>query len=364
MTTTRTRTILLTLLALAGCQPPSAATFGADYEAALCDWATECSVFATRTQCRDALAWDSIGRFQYLEEAVAGGRARFDPDAAAACVDEVRTLACDEGTLTRVLFDVGLAAAPASCQDVYVGLVRNYDPCFSSEECAGEDPVCGLPPACADMCCVGACRERGAGLPKIGDPCTGACERGSYCAFDPNTGQSTVCTKSPGAGQDCIMSGFACDEGLDCVYDDQGLTATCLTPLKAGEACGNGRSCADGLRCYTLGGESRCRTAPDEGEACDENNYPACGRVDNTCEAGSCVRLPDAGAACLRYECVPWADCRDEDGDGNGTCRSRAGLGEGCGAASDYVSCLGHLRCGEGDRCVAPDPEPVCELQG
>lgn len=362
MTTTRTTRIFAGLLALAGCQPPSAGTFGADYEAALCEWATECSVFETREQCREALVWDSIGRFEYLERAVAAGRARFSGDAASGCIEAISQLGCEKQPLTSVLFDVGFSAAPAICRDVYVGLVRNYDPCFSSEECAGETAVCGQQPACADMCCVGACRVITSNVPKLGEPCTGPCEAGSFCAFDPNTGQSTVCTKSRGEGADCLDDSSACDVGLDCVYEDSVdvLVATCKPRLKAGELCDYGR-CEDGLDCYSLNDERRCRTPPDEGDACDTNNYPACARVDNACDGGTCVKLPGPGEACPGYACLPSAECRDSNGDGSYSCVARGGLGANCGP-DQYISCLGHLRCDESNRCAEPESEPVCEV--
>lgn len=359
---TRTRRILAGLALLAGCTPPSAGTFGADYEAALCEWATRCDVFETRQQCRDSLVWDTIGRFEYLADAVAAGRVTFDADAAEACLDAVRGLGCASEDLSPVLFNAGFAAAPTSCRDVYVGEVRNYDPCYSSEECAGGDPVCGLPPGCAEMCCVGACRDRAAGLPGRGEACTGTCEADDYCAFDPNTGAPTVCTARRKAGSDCVDDFNSCAEGLDCVWDDNGGGASCTARLGAGELCDFGR-CADGLDCYRLNDERRCRTLPDEGEACDASgNYPACGRVDNTCQNDRCVKMPGPGEACPNYECVPWAECQN---NGNGsTCRARPGIGEACGASAQWADCLGHLRCGDADRCVEPEPEPVCEVPG
>ena len=202
-----------------------------------------------------------------------------------------------------------------------------------------------------------------ASLPKKGEACTGACEEGTYCGFDLNTGMPTVCLAKRGAGADCTDDFDSRADGLDCRYSDIDGTGTCTERLKAGEICDNG-ACADGLDCYMLDGERRCRTLPDEGEACDQSgNYPACGRIDNACDGGVGVKLPGAGESCqTNYTCVPSAECYD---NGSGPlCYARGGLGEPCGVDADYRSCLGNLQCGESNRCVEPEPDPVCEVPG
>lgn len=362
----KTTRIAVALAALAGCAEPSAGTFAGDYEAALCEWATGCSLFETRAQCRDALAWDSIGRFQYLEQAVAAERVRFDADAAAACVEAVERLACDQFQLESVLFFDGISAAPPVCGDVYVGLVRNYDPCLQSEECAGEDPVCGFSPTCTDACCVGACRDRAANLPAAGEPCTNRCQEGNFCAFDLNTGLPTVCTPLRAVGESCVDSSEACAAGLRCIFEDEGQ-AFCRERLGSGQACSGSWECAEGLTCYGAAG-GVCRTLPGEGDACDLNTYPACARVDNHCRDSRCERLPGPGEACAAGYCVPYSECVYKEFDGASTCRRMAGLGEACGqvgGAESWVDCLGNLRCdGMSGRCEPPEPEPVCEVPG
>src|SRR5690606_23441655 len=157
----------LLLCGVSGCaEPLTPSSYAEEYEEALCAWSSGCGVFQSRGQCREALVWDTTGRFQYLVAAIEAGRIAFDADAASACLEQVVALPCEENLLGAVLFSTGPAAAPEPCDDVFVGQVRNYDPCLSSEECAGADPVCGFPPTCTEACCEGSCRDRG-GAPKL-----------------------------------------------------------------------------------------------------------------------------------------------------------------------------------------------------
>lgn len=350
------------LAALSACGDPSPSTFGADFEAALCGWATGCRVFQSEAQCRDALVWEAAGRFDYLEQSAAAGRVRFDPDAASRCLGAIGDLQCDEFALSSIVFEAGLRAAPEACRQVYVGQVRNYDPCLSSEECAGDNAVCGYPPACTDACCVGACRDLGS-PPKLGEACTGSCEDEAFCARDPMTFQFTVCEARRKAGESCDDFSDSCEVGLYCDFD----AGRCTALLKAGEPCEDAR-CAEGLQCYRLAGEARCRVLPGEGEACDRNNYPACARFDNRCDetSNACERYPGPGEACLYDGCVPYAEC--EYAGAEPTCVARAGLGEGCGEVLgpngeyNYISCLGHLDCGVSQRCEEPEAQETCPL--
>lgn len=349
---------LVGLCALAGCvEPPTPSNYAGEYEAALCAWSSGCSAFSSPAQCRDALVWDTIGRFQYLADAVEAGRMEFDADAAQACLETIAALPCEGNLIEQILFFQGPSAAPEPCQDVFVGKVRNYDPCMNSEECEGDNAVCGFSPTCQDACCVGACRDLG-DPPAIGEACTGSCAEGAYCAFDPMSGAQT-CAKRRPAGQSCADDSSACEGGLFCDFNGDPV---CRKLLAAGASCEGDWQCADDLRCYNaIEGARTCRTLPVEGDACSNNNYPACARVDNVCDPSNrCVRLPAPGEPCPDYQCVPYADCRQRAADL--VCVARPGLGGGCGPEADYVSCLGHLQCNDGSQCVEPEPEPVCDV--
>lgn len=357
----RTSNFALWLCALAGCaEPLTPVSYAEEYEEALCAWSSGCGVFPSRGQCRDALVWDSSGRFQYLAAAVEAGRVAFDAEAATACLDQVVDLACEQSLLEAVLFFTGPTAAPEVCGDVFVGQVRNYDPCLNSEECAGQNAVCGFSPMCGnDACCEGSCRDLGA-PPEIGEACTGSCGDDAFCARDPMTNGFTVCTRRREAGVDCGDLFDSCAEGLYCEFDNDVGGATCRKLLAAGENCANGGVCADDLRCYNLGdGARQCQHLPIEGAACATNNYPQCARVDNYCDPSNhCAKLGGPGDRCPDYSCVPYAEC-DTD---TLTCVARGDVGAPCGAAADYVQCLGHLQCGEDERCAVPEAESVCEV--
>ena len=348
-------------VAAAGCaEPATPENFAGEYEEALCAWSSGCSVFQSRGQCRDALVWDTSGRFQYLLAAVEAGRVGFDEEAAEACLEQVSALSCEQGVLDEVLFSVGPAAAPEVCRDVFVGKVRNYDPCLNSEECAGDNAVCGFNPSgCPDnMCCAGACRVLGA-PPEIGEPCTNNCGDDAFCAFDPNTGQPTVCTARRKPGQRCDDDTDSCADGLYCDFD---AGFECKPRKGSGETCQNWLSCAEGLDCYDLGnGERVCQALPGEGKACSNDNYPPCARYDNYCDASNrCTKLPGPGEDCPDYACMPYASCTPNAG--SPVCVLRGSLDADCGSATGYIECIGHLQCGEGDRCVEPEPEPTCPL--
>lgn len=331
----------------------SPASFGDDYEAALCEWATSCRVFEETKQCRESLLWEEFGRFGYMAEAIAAGRARFDEDAAARCFEAIEALPCTADELEAILFREGFAAAPPACQGVYVGTVGNYEPCMHSGECVG-DAVCGFPP-CDEACCEGSCRQLGGGA-ELGEPCAGSCEAGAYCARDPDTGSFTVCEARRDVGAACDES-RVCEASLFCRFE--GGSGRCEARGEAGAGCTSGESCAEGLMCYLLDFESegRCRRPPELGDVCNPSLYPACEHVASYCdyESHTCQPLAEPGEPCGEQGCVPYARC-DYSGV-TPTCAPRGGLGD---ATSD---CLGHLQW-EGERCVEPEAPPRCEVPG
>lgn len=362
--TMRTIAVMFGLLALApGCSPLTPSTFGADFEASMCRWATRCNAFVSEAQCRSALVWEELGRFDYLTQSVADGRTRFDAGAAERCLDAIEELGCGYEEIDRVVFEDGMRGAPAVCRDVYVGEVRNYDPCLASEECAGENSVCGYPPpsVCMEACCVGSCRDLGA-PPKVGEACTGSCEASAYCAVDPMTFAFTVCTAKAELGASC-EGNVTCADDLYCEND----TGRCEQRRRSGESCADA-PCVAGLDCYELDGARLCRALPDEGERCSQDEYPSCARLDNYCSDAdlTCTRFPEPGSGCQYGGCMPYAEC--DWGSGGQKCVARAGLGETCGEIVNpggeytYRNCIGQLRCGESRRCEEPETPATCEL--
>lgn len=350
----RSSTLLLFAAALAACSRPTVGEYPDDYEAALCEWATECSAFRSESQCREALIWDAFPGLTYLEQAAAAGRVEFSRSRAADCLDALAVQPCEEGTLQALLYDGDLARAPAVCREVYVGKVRNYDPCMRSEECDGVDPVCGFDPTCSEACCVGACRDRGRG-PEAGEACNGICAPSLYCARDPETFQFTVCEPLRDAGGACDF-GDECAEGLYCGSDRR-----CAALKQVSQGCDYNDQCAEGLICT----RGACAQPGGEGDPCDPDEWRSCRRSDNQCDEVSrrCVRLQEPGEPCS-YDCVAYADCiyfAEEQ-----RCVSRASLGEACGAResggeSYYVDCVGHLVCAEGI-CDEPELAAACPV--
>lgn len=77
--------------------------------------------------------------------------------------------------------------------------------------------------------------------PGLGEPCSGGCDVGLYCAAA--MGGQPECVPLPGAGEPCV--GVQCGEGLFC---DQ-VVSLCSPPRKEGEPCAGSFDCEPGLGC-------------------------------------------------------------------------------------------------------------------
>ena len=168
-----------------------------------------------------------------------------------------------------------------------------------------------------------------------------------------------TCAKRRKAGQACGDDSSSCADGLYCDFNGE---VVCKKLLAAGADCGSGGECAEGLDCYSLEeGKRACMALPGQGEACSTNNYPECARLDNYCDPSNrCARLAGPGESCSEFPCMPFAEC-DYNG-GTQVCVARKGLGEDCGPDANYISCIGHLQCGEGELCTEPEVQAVCDV--
>lgn len=138
--------------------------------------------------------------------AMTAGRARYDGDAMAACVDHLRDDACLHAV--RVL---RLMTFPQECAAVRIGRVEVGGACDHDFQC-----VTGACAGGADHA-TGQCE----GIPEIGAPCpTGDCGPLAYC---DRTGAMPVCAPIRADGETCTTS-LAC-ESLNCA------TGTCAPPL-------------------------------------------------------------------------------------------------------------------------------------
>lgn len=353
----------------AGCSPPTVGEYAEELELAYCEWETECHRFPGVTECQGARGLDQDPDFAYLIAAVKAGTAEYDGEAARDCLAAIRERGCEEAE----------PEPPAVCDDVFRGRIGRNGPCMSSLECAG-DAVCGFDPSCADECCPGACRVLPDPLAE-GEACGGTapCEEGLYCAVDPMTFVSTVCTPRVKAGGSCLL-GEACVADAYC----EDTTATCreLVDRAEGESCGRREErCVAPAECHYVQppgdefgeAEQTCVVPGHLGAPCDPQDYSTCARFDTYCDEGSrlCTLLPVPGSACASSGCAEYAYCEtgpyvEGQAAGPGTCKALAGAGERCGEVDGaYVQCLGDLWCDEDSRCSLQTTTPVeCPVPG
>lgn len=363
------RRLVCGILLAAGCGAPAVGEYADELELAYCEWETECHRFASVSDCKAARGLDRDPDFMYLIGAVQAGTAEYDGEAALDCLDAIRGRDCTDP----------LPAPPTVCGDVFRGRIGRNGPCMSSLECVGE-AVCGFDPTCSDECCPGACRV----LPDLlekGDACGGSaqCEPGLYCAFDPDTSMSTVCSSLVKVGGACVFDD-ACVEEAYCGDDGK---CTKWTDRADGESCDQrDERCVAPAECHYVqsaddefSSEQRCVTPGHLGAACDPLDYGSCARFDTYCDAGTklCTLLPVPGAACATNGCAEYATCESEGFGENGepspgTCVALAGAGDACGEVDGrYVQCLGDLWCDENQVCALTESSaevcPVPEIE-
>lgn len=255
----------------------------------------------------------------------------------------------------------GLCAPDARCGDegrcavpVSGGACTIHEACPAGERCGdagtcrpllleGNGASCGGPSDCAgDLLCLASSRREC--QPKVaGGECTGdeACVEGEYCGADGR------CVAAPTAGQPC-GNGVACAEGLACRFsgEDEG---TCQPEPGEGEPCALGTFgpvvCAPGLACLDCTEppcrDRRCGPPPGDGQPCAAGDVRCAEGLACHVEGEASVCRPPvaAGESCGLDEscatglycdfregrCAPWfapgTTCRDgnECGDG-GAC--------------------------------------------
>lgn len=162
--------------------------------------AASCEAFITRVFGNEFI--DDTKR------AVAMGRARYDANAMAACIDHVRGETCVHAA--RVL---RLMTFPQECAAVRIGQVAVGGECDHDFQCAtgactgGTDDAAGQ---CEDAATVGA-------------PCpTGDCERGAYC---DRSSPMPVCAPIAAIGDACTTS-LGC-ESFNCAMGSCAPPTSC-----------------------------------------------------------------------------------------------------------------------------------------
>jgi hypothetical protein len=275
---------------------------------AICERAVACLEFPDVATC---LMTPAIGDGYGVEawvSSVKRGNARFDPTAAAVCLDSIPRdcLVVDpEWQFTRWLWQY-LVTPP--CLAAFIGTAQPNEVCGSTVECANKH-----------------------------------CGGGSPC---PGGGAIGVCRPSP----DYQAPGATCD-GIDalCEFDAMcGPDGTCLGPLPMGASCSDTTPpCARGTICQSPDGVQprTCVNMPATGAACDATDPRPCARIDDTCDTTTnvCTRRRKPGQPCTQNECVAYADCE------SGVCTMLPVVGQAC---SGIRPCVRDILC-MGSVCTA-----------
>jgi hypothetical protein len=290
---------------------------------ALCERQVRCGAFASVEACR-AFANANDEEFRRSVEA---GRATYDEDKAADCLEALGDASCDS-TAQNV------RAQPQACRDAFRGTVADGGTCYNDEECISED--CTVP-ACPEACCAGTCSVTRAEV-AIGGACnqtTGPCASGSFC-------NGTTCTA-------LVATGGACTSNSQCAYGLYCLEAgTCADAPNRGDACPDaycaeiGDRCSATMTCIALG---RIGDACSEGFAglFDCQQPLTCNQTTLTC-----ANPPIAGEVC-QFFCASGNFCNDTS-----VCEAVKANGQACTGDDECSS----LYCDEVSMLCAD--EPVC----
>ena len=272
--------------------------------AAACEYAVRCGEDPDVATCEASL-------LLWSDHVVAGvneGKIVYNGVAAAACMEEIRSLSCK------------LSEQPTSyllaCAKAFRGTLTGDATCDVGEEC--ESAIC-MPTSSKTGTCGGTCAPNRV---PVGGDCSGAA---AICADSAACIQSK-CAPAVPLGQPCDRLG--------------NVTGSCLYPL----ICASSSGIAGWI----------CTNRAAEGEACNgpatcDSEMDYCDPVSNTCVAKIAVGSPcpsDLG-------CVDYAACV-----GN-TCVARRIAGEACDASDPRLPCLGSLVCTNGT-CVLPSRMSIC----
>lgn len=227
---------------------------------------------------------------------------------------------CDDSSWCD-LFD-GVTCKPrarlgAECETT---LLRDVETCMPGSTCTYDE-------ASGTNRCVA--------LPKLGEPCTGQCDTGSFCF-------GGVCQGDP-VGRRCDYDN-PCPSGLRC-HDD---LEVCAPPAAVGESCRDTVDCADGLFCERY---DSCQPRKSAGAECNDTSECArelhCSRDTWTCTAD----LP-AGAECSSSE----EECAEGFFCDSGACTLARAPGADCSSNEECLSgfCYSYSFCAAQAECTLP----------
>jgi hypothetical protein len=251
--------------------------------------------------------YDPALRCTDMVNAVAGGRATYQPARAGACLDHVDTASCAD--LAALLAD---ESPQADCLAAVAGHLAQFEACYSNESCA------------SDLCFPGVC-PGGCVTPSTQGGACPFCARGLICDTSNYT-----CELPKAQGSLCMnhsecQPGLYCDPGIDpktcqpqktegaCTSDAASAlgyqcAGTCVLLRASGETCTKGQNqCGPGLWCAT----STCVDGPVPTQSCatQAGEHPPC--IGGWCNGGtSCAAWLAVGAQCTGLDqCGPTAWC-------------------------------------------------------
>jgi hypothetical protein len=276
-------------------------------------------------------------RLRSLQPSIDAGRARFDRQVAAACLQRLVNQSCEE-----LLLD--LARGEKCVDDALIGLVPLGGACEAAIDCASPDQFCyGRPPNEPLVCTP---------LSGPGQPCDFiGCTRDSECVQtkpDPSDMPAFTCVAKPPAreGEACNFGSCAegllclnqvcrvyrpnasCASNLDCPHlqvclrDPTGSNGHCGRPRAEGESCGGTSAendCAYSFDCRANAqGQTVCtsvwapigalcrNTGANGGIVCIDGN---CDVVSSASQEGVCVAADQLGEECYLGSCAPGLEC-------------------------------------------------------
>jgi hypothetical protein len=348
-----TRTSRLALVALSGLAActvnpdnikPTVADLCREAQVTMGDRYAECDGYAVAwarwmfSMDIDCAAWSA---------AVAAGRMAYDESAGVQCINDLRSMSCDQ-----LLNSNG---PPGACAQAIRGLVPAGSACRTYDECA-TGTYCDSSSACGGTCKAYA---------NVGAVCYSAtlpwanCRSGLNCMDDGTATGTSRCYAPLLAGQNCPQS-WGCADGLYCDTSSGVSTSyTCKTDPTSGQSCGNGWSCAAGLFCnynsavpavYKTCQPSMTTGPCGQYNACQYPLYICAGPSYSWSSPGQCQAIAREGQPCQHgyHQCVWGAYCKTAIpppgtpaiGD-PGVCTVYPGPPGFCGSyGSEYVYCL------------------------
>jgi hypothetical protein len=306
---------------LAPAGPASPSDFQNGLQVAYCDNSVLCGFVsaAQKAACEQAVPGNLMmypASYDY-GAAVTGGRLKYDPVAAQACIDAWKKAGCSSDQQN---------VAAAACRNVYTPLVSVGGTCFAYAECIGGYCKNSQQQGCMGICTawlakgdtcdpnndicdpkVGYCdgtSTKCIEYTHVGGNCDNTtCDAMTFCLADPTPGDAGMgdgaatppaTCRAPGKVGDICQVFFygddTCSPELFC--DDTVTPNVCATQHDSGAACGSFAACKDGLDCVGLGFDQmtgmtilgKCGPYLDIGATCDPSVSESGCAFDTTCD--------------------------------------------------------------------------------